>query len=568
MKSLGCFLLIGCLFLFQGCGQSEPPASADGTKTGKVLDVEAAAELITAQGIMASVKTLSDDAMEGRGTGTAGERKAADWIAEQFSSHGLKPMGADYFQKVELVGFKKDPETSTLTLTGPDGEIAYENEKTLTYWSSSQKEKVSLTDAKLLFVGYGVEAPEYNWDDFKGVDTQGKILVFLNNDPNVEGEPEAFGGEARTYYGRWTYKFEQAMRKGAAGAIMIHTTPSAGYWWSVIGNAGLNESFSMRIPDTGYQLDLLAWMHIDLATVISKYIGETEESLFAKANKRDFQPMELPVTLSTEMNITLRNTDSQNVIGVWEGSDPQLKDEYVLFSAHYDHLGKKDEGEGDLIYNGAWDNGSGTASIIEIAKAFSKSGIRPKRSVAFVACAAEERGLLGSQYFVAKPPVELKRIVANLNVDMVQIFGMTRDVVAIGHDANSLGAALKRLTDQATAPGPEGTPVTLALKGDQNPNAGSFYRSDQVSFAKAGIPALFMLPGTDFVDTLAVDPAQYRTAHYHQLADEVNEHWNLAGCERDMRITFKLALETANGPMPTWNPGNEFENTWKALHGK
>lgn len=569
-----CLLLLAALLA--ACNrESSGKAPSSGDASGPMAeltssDLEKAAATITAEGILAAVQSLSDDAMEGRGTGTSGELKAAQWIAGQFREMGLKPLGSDYFQKVELVGYAKKADASSLTLMGENGQIPYENDGTLTYWSTSQKPEIKIEKAPLLFVGYGVEAPEHEWDDFKGAETTGKVLVFLNNDPDVAADPTMFGGNARTYYGRYTYKFEQAVRKGAAGAIMIHTTPSAGYGWSVIGSAGGRESFSLRLPNTGYQLDMLAWMHRDLAETLAATVGSDLNGWFEAANRRDFKPVPLPVSLSTAMEVGLRQVDSQNVLGLWEGADARLKDEVIVFSAHYDHLGMKQGAEGeDRVFNGAWDNASGTACIIEIARTFAINGIRPRRSIAFLACAAEEKGLLGSQWFAARPPVPPHRFVANFNIDMVQILGMTSDMVAIGHDSNSLGRSLRELGGETMVDLGDGTSAPLVIKGDQNPNAGSFYRSDQVNFAKAGVPALFLLPGVDYLTPPSVDPAQFHANVYHQLADQVNEHWNLAGAERDMRLIFQLAYRVAmDEEMPRWNAGNEFENTWKALHGK
>ena len=525
--------------------------------------LEQAAYHISAEAIMEGTRILSADDMEGRGTGTPGERKAAEWIAGKFKEYGLKPMGEDYFQKVSLVGFLKDPATSSLTIIGPDGDIGYTNEETLTWWSTSQKETLVLQDAELLFVGYGVEAPEYGWDDYKGVDCKGKILVFLNNDPQTE-DNQMFGGEARTYYGRYTYKFEQAMAKGAAGAVMIHTTPSAGYGWSVIGKSGLRERFALDLPGSGYQVDLLAWMHEDLAGQLAA-VDATLDGWFEAANRKDFQPVPLPVRMTTTINTTLRKTEALNVAGYVEGADPDLKDEFIVFTAHYDHIGKLDH-EGDTIYNGAWDNAAGTAAIIEIGHAFAKAEVKPRRSIAILACTAEEKGTLGSQWFVAQPPVPKNKLVGNINVDMPQIFGTTRDMVALGHDTNSLGDLLHAVAVETMLPEPG---ETLAIKGDSDPNAGSFYRSDQVNFAKAGIVALYANPGEDYLTQPGFDIHEYHDTHYHQAIDEINDHWNLEGCVRDMQVLFRVAARAANADqMPRWHAGNEFEHAWKQLYGQ
>lgn len=551
-------LLIIFISLLIGCDQHEPTSPAVKSSVPQKADFATASKHVTAANILADVTHLSKDTYEGRGTGTTGERAAAEWIASRYKESGLVPLGGeDYLQAVELIGFKKDA-SSTLSLKGPKGEIPYENDKTLTYWSTSQKSEVTLSNTPFLFVGYGVEAPEHNWDDFKGVDCKGKILIFLNNDPQT-GVAQEFGGEARTYYGRYSYKFEQAVAKGAAGAVMIHTTPSAGYGWQVIGKSGAHESFALNLEGAGYQLDFLAWMHEDLAAVLAATVGDTLAGWEEKGKRRDFQPQALPVSLNCKMKVALRETSSQNVVGLWEGSDPILKQEILVFTAHYDHLGILESGEGDLIYNGAWDNALGVSCIMEVAAAFGKSKLRARRSIAFIACTAEEKGLLGSQWFVAKPPVPRNKLVGNINIDMPQIFGLTKDIGVIGHDSNSMGDAIGALAAE----------WGVEVKGDQDPNAGRFYRSDQVSFAKAGIPALYLLPGKDYRTGPTSDPEDYRTQHYHQLSDQVNEFWDLSGCERDMRLVFQLVADLAMATeQPRWHAGNEFEVAWKQLYGK
>ncbi len=524
-------------------------------------NVRAAMDLIKADDILAGVKVLSADDMEGRGAGTAGEKRAADWIARQFKSLGLQTVGDSYFQEIEMVGYRKT--ASSLTLQGANGAIPYGSEKTLTYWSSSQKEQIALADIPLVFVGYGVEAPEYKWDDFKGHDIAGKILVFLNSDPPVsENGQDLFGGESRTYYGRWTYKFEQAMKHGAAGAMVIHTTPSAGYGWSVIGHAGIEEGFALPLPNTGFQLDFLAWVHQDLAQELAKTAGSSLEEWFESAKSRSFQPVDLPIKLSTTMQVEMRKTKTQNVMAVWPGSHEKKKSEYVVFSAHYDHLGiVEHDGQEDKIFNGAWDNALGTSSIISIARGFAKGKVETDRSILFLACAAEESGSLGSHWFVARPPMPIESLVGNINIDMPQVLGLTHDMAAIGYQTNSLGDALVKVAE--SFPGGK-----VIVRGDLDPNAGSFYRSDQVNFAKAGIPAVFLNPGTEFVVTPPMSLVDYESLKYHQAADEVDEYWNLSGCERDMKVAFLLAYRVANAELlPRWKPGNEFEAKWLKLHG-
>ncbi|HVS16826.1 MAG TPA: M28 family peptidase [Thermoanaerobaculia bacterium] len=552
--------LFALVLLVVGCG-TDAPGATDTTGGPGVADpvaVAAAAGHIQAANILADVETLSADEMGGRATGTDGEAKAAAYIAGRFEEIGLQPLAGSYRQELELVGTKSRP-GAAMTIHGHGGGIEVTDGDDAAFWSSAQKEVVDIADAPLLFVGYGVEAPEYGWDDFKGQDVSGKVLLFLNNDPPVtEDGVELFGGEARTYYGRWTYKFEQAMRHGAAGALVIHTTPSASYGWSVIQYSGSEEHFALDLPDTGYRVDLLGWLREDVAGEIAQAMGTNLDGLFERAKGRDFAPVDTGYRIGAHIETDIRRTPTANVVGMLPGSDPTLAEQVIVFSAHYDHLGTNPELEGDQIFNGAWDNASGTASILALAEAFAATDPRPRRSVLFLACAAEEKGSLGSQWFATKPPFERSRLVANFNVDMTQIFGVTRDIAAIGHEANSLGAALREVAAE------QGLTVT----GDPNPNAGSFYRSDQVNFAKVGVPALFVLPGRDYVEPLPFSVDEYRDAHYHQPADEVNDQWNLAGAERDMRVVYETALHVANADeMPRWTPGNEFEETWKALHG-
>ncbi len=509
-------------------------------------------ERITAKGILSDVEALSADNMEGRAAGTPGAARAAAYIANRFEQVGLESFGDSYLLPVELVGMTKNVEKSSVSITGPADALALENDVNFTFWSTAEKPVVDIADAPIVFVGYGVQAPEYDWDDLKDEDLRGKVLLFLNNDPQIDEEGEAlFGGPARTYYGRWTYKFEQAEKLGAVGAIVVHTLESASYQFSVIGNTG-----SRRVWQRTYNLDFLSWMDSDTTSLVAATMGTTVPGLFEMANRRDFRPVDTGYSLSAHVETAIERVEGANVVGVLHGSDADLADEHLVFTAHHDHLGMNSDIEGDdKIFNGAADNALGVAGMLAAAEA--AVGSAPRRSIIFVATTAEEGGLLGSSGFVANPPVPLRQIVANFNIDSPQAFGLTHDIGAIGLEMSSLGALFAEVTAEHG----------FKAVGDPNPNAGSFYRSDQVNFAKAGIPALYLQRGTDFVTPLSFDPDELRLRNYHQVTDEILPEWDLAGVVRDIKIFVEAALRAANADdQPTWVEGHEFEEEWKALY--
>lgn len=512
----------------------------------------APAERITADGILHDVEVLSADSMEGRAPGTEGEARAIAYIAERFRQIGLAPVTDDYLLPVELLGMTRAADRSDITITGPGGPLDLVQDENFTYWSTAEEPVVTVRDVPIVFVGYGVEAPEHDWDDFKGQDVSGKVLLFLNDDPPmVEDGVELFGGPIRTYYGRWTYKFEQAQKHGALGAIIIHTDESASYGFSVIGNTG-----SRQIWQRDYQLPMLAWMDSTRSEQVATGLGTDLAGLFDMAASRDFSPVDTGFRVSARIETEFERVQAYNVAGMIRGSDPELTDQFIVFTAHHDHLGMNQDLPGDdKVYNGALDNALGVAAMMAAADAF--AGTRPRRSVMFVSVTAEEGGLLGSGAFVQNPPVERSRIVANFNVDSPQSFGLTHDVAAIGIDMSTLGDVF---ADVIRSHG-------LRPEGDPNPAAGSFYRSDQVSFAKAGIPAIYLQAGRDYVADLGFDPVAFRLQHYHQVSDRIHPEWDLAGVERDMRLLFEAALRVANDDeQPRWAPGNEFETAWSELY--
>jgi Zn-dependent M28 family amino/carboxypeptidase len=514
-----------------------------------------AALRITAEGIFSDVSILSADSMEGRAPATRGEERAVRHIEQRYAEIGLEPVtGDDYRLPVQLLGMTKRLDRSTAAIVGPDGALPLVPEENFTYWSSAEEAMVELEDVPLVFVGYGVEAPEYDWDDFKGEDLAGRVLLFLNDDPPVveEGE-ELFGGDIRTYYGRWTYKYEQAEKHGAAGAVIIHTDESAGYGFSVIGNMG-----ERLVWQRDYRLDFLAWMDSTRSEELARGMGTDLAGLFEMAASRDFRPVDTGFTVSARVETEFERLEAPNVAGMVRGSDPALADEYVVFTAHHDHMGMDPTLPGeDKIYNGALDNALGVAAILAAAEAFAVAG--PRRSVMFVTVTAEEGGLLGSAQFVENPPVPRSSIVANFNVDSPQSYGLTHDVAAIGIDMNSLGEVFAQVVQEHG----------YRPEGDPDPAAGSFYRSDQLSFAKAGIPALYLQAGRDYVEDLGFDPEAHRAERYHQVTDQITPEWDLTGLERDMRVLFEMALRVANADeQPRWNPGNEFESAWRELYGR
>lgn len=532
------------------------------------IATEGPAPVIDAPGIEADVAALSADDMEGRGTGTEGERRAAAYLESRMREIGLQPLDGSYRQEVRLVGMKRDDAASSLSISGP-AELPLQDGVNVSYWSTLQQPQVSVQDAPLVFVGYGVEAPEYGWDDFKGLDASGKVLLFLNDDPPVsEQGVDLFGGVARTYYGRWTYKFEQAMRHGAAGAIVVHTTPSASYPFSVVSGNGRAEHFAVALPGAGYQVPLVGWLNEEQSAAVAAALGTDLAGLLSMAASRDFEPRDTGYRVNATVTTVVREIVSENVAGILPGSDDDLGEQIIVFSAHYDHLGTDASLEGDdKIRNGAWDNASGTAAILALAEAFT-AGEPTRRSLLFLACTAEEAGSLGSGWFVANPPVPRSRLVANFNIDMPQIFGVTRDIAAIGVDTSSLGDAfVAAAAGHPLTIGGQSQP--LMVTGDPNPSAGSFYRSDQVNFAKAGIPALYLQPGQDYAEELAFDPVAYEEAHYHQVSDELRQEWNLSGMVRDLKVIMDAARAVANADdMPRWRAGNEFEDAWLKLHGQ
>lgn len=516
------------------------------------------AEAIDRAAIEGPIRFLADDLLEGRGPASRGDQLTQLYLATTLQMLGYEPGGEDgsYLQSFDIVGIDaKAPETwqfrkggQTLSLKWSDQYIAA---------SGVQKERSEIKDAELVFVGYGIQAPEYQWDDFKGMDLKGKVLVMLNNDP--DWDPKLFEGNRRLYYGRWRYKYESAARQGAAGAIIVHTTPSAGYGWQVIQTSWTGEQFELP-AEKEPRIQIAGWTTEDAARQLVKLGGQDLDALVKQARSRDFKPVPLGVTTSLVLENKISRKTTANVGGVLRGSDPKLRDEVVVYTAHHDHLGiGTPDKEGDTIYNGAMDNAAGTAQILAVAKAFAEMPERPKRSILVLFVAAEEQGLLGSLYYSLHPTFAPGKIAANINLDGGNIFGRSEEVVYIGMGKSSLDEVVRALAAK------QGRTVV----GDQFPDKGSFYRSDQFNFARIGVPAIYLDTGTKFrgrpADWGTEKIEAWEAAHYHQASDELTPAWNFEGMIEDARLSFEAGLQIANTvQLPAWNPGDEFEAARKS----
>lgn len=516
-------------------------------------DTRAAAKLsITASRLKGHTRFLASDLLEGRGPATRGDDLAQTYIAAQFESFGLEPGAPDgtYIQKVEIVGIKTTSPETLLFKKGAES-VAVPKQDFVAFAGVEEK-TAGFENAELVFVGYGIVAPEYGWDDYKGLDVKGKVLVMMNNDP--ESDPMLFKGKTRLYYGRWDYKYEMAASKGAAGAIIIHTTPSAGYGFSVVQNSWSGELFALA-GGTGPRVQAKMWATEDATRKITALAGRDLAALTAAAQKKDFKPVPLGVTLSIALKNEVKKKTSANVIARWTGSDPRLKDEAVIFTSHHDHFGRIEVAAGqDGIFNGAHDNAVGVAGLLALAESTSRLNERPKRTLYFAAVAGEEQGLLGSKYLADHPPVAAGRIAANINMDGANIWGRTRDLTMIGYGKSSLDKTIDALASM------QGRKVVA----DQSPDKGFFYRSDQFSFAKKGVPAAYFDGGMDVIGKPEgwgrKEQEAYEEKHYHQVSDELRDWWNLEGAIEDYQLLFFLGVHVANQPeMPVWNPGDEFE---------
>ena len=535
-----------------GCG------GADRSKDGKAEVPhpslpEAASTVLQEQPLLDEITVLASDSFLGRLPGTVGEDRTVAYLEQQFKAIGLEPGNPDgtYIQKVPLVGITPRPTPQLVVTKGATKRVlAFKND--IVAWTKHVADSASIANSEMVFVGYGVQAPEFEWDDYKGLDGAGKTLVMLVNDPPL-ADSSQFGGKAMTYYGRWTYKYEQGMKHHAAAVLIVHETGPSGYPFSVVqGKTG--EQFDLVTADKNLgRAPIEGWISLDQAKALFAMAGQDFDVVRAKAATRDFAPVPLGITASMTIKNGLRTVDSRNVVAKITGSDPKLKDEYIVYTAHWDHFGIGDKVNGDSIYNGALDNASGTAALLQLARAFKALPTAPKRSILFLSVTAEEQGLLGSQYYSLTPLYPLAKTLANINIDGLNLGGRTKDVTVVGLGASELDDYIR---------------AAAALQGrvirpDPESEKGYYYRSDHFNFAKQGVPALYAEGGVDYIGQPAdygiKARQQYVTEDYHKPSDQVKPFWKLDGAVEDLRLLLTVGYWVAEADrFPEWRPGNEF----------
>jgi len=544
------------LVLMASCAPGE---TASRSNDAPQVPAEAVAVLDTAT-LMTHIRALSDDSMLGRAPGSLGEERTVAYLEGQFRSLGLQPGNPDgtYIQNVPLVAMTADP-AMALTVRGKGAARRLKYRDDFVAWTRHVSPSVKVDNAELVFVGYGTEAPEFSWDDFKGQDLSGKILVMLVNDPQLPDTTQ-FRGVAMTYYGRWTYKFEQGMKHKAAGVLLIHETGPAGYPWPVVQGMG-GEKFDLATPDSNRtRAPMEGWIHLDQAKALLQLAGQDFDSLKARATTREFTPVPLGLSASIAITNRIRSVSSRNVVARLVGSDSAHAAEHVVYTAHWDHFGVSTPVDGDSIYNGAHDNASGTAALLLLAQAFKAMPTPPKRSILFLAVTAEEQGLLGSQYYSVMPLHPLASTLANINIDGLNTYGRTSDVVVVGSGASELE------DDAQTAASEQGR----VLKPDPEPEKGFYYRSDHFSLARQGVPGFYVHAGVDVIgkpaDFAMTKRSQYTNEDYHKPSDEIKPDWDLTGSLDDIRLYLTIGYRVAQAEKyPEWRPGNEFRAIREAM---
>ena len=504
--------------------------------------------------IRAHVKFLSSDLLEGRGTGQRGGDIAAEYIATEFSLYGLKPAGENgtYFQNVPMVGVKTLPGT-TFKLVPATGEaVTLKDFDDFVTNNESQTETADI-DAPIVFVGYGIKAPEYNWDDYKGTDLKGKVALLFVNEP-ISDDPKFFKGKALTYYGRWTYKYEETARRGAVATLIIHRTDLASYGWDVVRNSWGTERSYLKLDGTP-KVQAASWIQLEVAKKLVGMAGLDLDKLFQQSQSRDFTPIELPVRLQAHVASQLRPFVSRNVLAMLPGGDPKLKDEAVFYTAHYDHLGINPDAPGDNIYNGAVDNATGCGVLLELARVWSTMRAwAPRRSIVFASVTAEEQGLLGSEYLGKHSPVPPGKITLDVNYDALAPLGEPEEVEVSGAERTTFYPTVESLAKT----------FGLQIRPDAHPEAGYYYRSDHFSLARVGVPSFSVNEGQKIKGHDAAwgeaQAKDYLEHHYHQPSDEYHADWDFSGIAKMAQFGYQLGFQATSQPgLVGWQPGDEFE---------
>jgi Zn-dependent M28 family amino/carboxypeptidase len=542
-KFITCFLItVLTLFVFSSCSR-------------KTHDIEAAMASLNTGELANDVKILSSDDFEGRFPASPGEEKTIQFLKEEFEKVGLKPgNGESFFQEVPLVEITASPQAK-LVITGGKKPLEFAYGDDFVGVTLRVQEKVAVENSDMIFVGYGIVAPEYQWNDYEGIDARGKTVVMLVNDPGfATQDPELFNGRAMTYYGRWTYKYEEAARQGAACAVIIHETEPAAYGWDVVRNGWTGPNFSHVSEDgNAARCAVESWITLETTRTIFEAVGKNYNDLKKSAEKPGFKAIPLGLKASLTLENSIRNSISRNVIGLLPGSE--RADEYIIYTAHWDHFGKNPDLEGDQIFNGALDNATGTAALIELAEAFQRLGSPPDRSILFLAVTAEEQGLLGSDYYATHPIYPLTKTVAVINMDSLNIYGRMKDIRIVGYGQSELDDYVKAYAEE----------VGRIVLPNPTPEKGSFYRSDHFPFAKQGVPALNAGSGVQHLEKgekwgLA-QMENYIREKYHKPSDEFDPDWDLSGLLEDLHMYFKIGWRMSmESTFPNWKEGSEFKS--------
>jgi Zn-dependent M28 family amino/carboxypeptidase len=509
-------------------------------------------ESLSAERIRAHDRFLASDLLEGRGVGTRGADLATEYIATQFALSGAKPAGDNgtYFQKVPLVAVETKPEAK-LSAEGKGNTVSLGWLDDFVGLNEQQKPDARF-DAEAVFVGHGIAAPEWNWDDYKGVDVHGKVVVLFTNEP-TSNDPKFFDGRALTYYGRWTYKYEEATRRGAVAAIIIHTTPTAGYGWDVVRSSWGRQNTYVGLQPGQPALELAGWVTSEAGGQILALAGKTVAELLAASESRDFRPIPLGIRIQGEIPSKVHVVETRNVAAVVPGSDPKLENEAVIYSAHWDHLGVGEPVNGDPIYNGAIDNATGCAILLELARAWAALPQKPRRSALFLAVTAEEDGLRGSEYYASHPLFPLDKTALALNYDAIYPWGRAKDVVIDGAERTTVWPLAQSIAAR----------LNLAITPDSEPEQGHYFRSDHFSFAHAGVPAFSIDHATQFAgkpaDFYQKSWEEFNEKHYHQPSDEFHEDWDFTALQQAAEFGLLLGIDVANqDKLPDWRAGSQF----------